>query len=146
MLHAESRLLIKATPEVIWPIIADSVTWPTWAGCDSAAIERPSVIEPNGVGTIRTFTTGPVTVREEITAFEPTQRIAYTMLSGLPLKDYHAEMLLAPKDGGTELLWWSRFDPKIPGTGLPMKLFMQFILDSWGAALQKHVEAQVASR
>jgi len=39
------------------------------------------------------------------------------LLSGLPLRDYRADVDLTPTDGGTDIRWHSTFHPKVPGTG-----------------------------
>lgn len=144
MLHVEKRLTIKASPQTVWAILADSVTWPTWAKCNDVTIERPGDDDAMGVGMIRRIKTGPVKVREEITAFDEPRRIEYKMLSGLPLKNYVAEMILEPSGDATELTWRSRFDATIPGSGAVVRRFMQFIFDSWGAGLVTHAEKVAA--
>ena len=48
---------------------------------------------------------------------EPPSRFAYEMLSGLPLRDYQAEVTLTDSAEGTEIHWHSEFDARIPGTG-----------------------------
>jgi len=45
------------------------------------------------------------------------QRLVYTLLSGLPLRDYRAEIDLTPQAGGTEIRWHTTFAAKLPGTG-----------------------------
>jgi hypothetical protein len=50
--------------------------------------------------------------------FGASARFAYEFLSGLPVRDYRAEVTLTPaSDAGTHIRWRSRFAPKIPGTG-----------------------------
>ena len=58
----------------------------------------------------------PMKLREEIVVFEPPERMEYTLLSGMPLRDYRAEVTLSPDGDGTEIDWRSEFDA-LPGVG-----------------------------
>ena len=55
--------------------------------------------------------------REEVTVFDPPNDFGYTMLAGLPLRDYQARVRLSDDGEGTEIRWHVEFDPKLPGTG-----------------------------
>ena len=65
----------------------------------------------------RTFKNGRYRIREEIVERRPQERLVYALLSGLPLRDYRAEIDLTPQAGGTEIRWHTTFAPKFPGTG-----------------------------
>jgi hypothetical protein len=78
-------------------------------------LERPGGAD--GLGEIRAFTTGRYTVREEIVEREANRRLSYALLTGLPLKDYRADIDLTPSGAGTEIRWHTTFRPKLPGTG-----------------------------
>jgi uncharacterized protein YndB with AHSA1/START domain len=107
-----------APPEAVWALLADATTWPSWSSFDEAEIERPGDDEPQGIGTLRRFRRGRVRSRERIVAFDPPRHVAYTLLSGLPLRDYRGEVTLTPTGtGGTDIRWQSRYRLKIPGTG-----------------------------
>ena len=66
---------------------------------------------------MRSFRRKRVAPRKRVTDFDPPWRLGYDFLSGLPIRDYHAEVTLAPQDGGTHIHWHSTFDAKVPGTG-----------------------------
>jgi len=103
----------SAAPERVWALLADVGSWPTWAPFDDAQVESGQ-----GVGEIRRFRSGRVTSRERVVALEPPRRFAYEFLSGLPIRDYQAEVTLAPTaEAGTAIRWRSSFRAKIPGTG-----------------------------
>ena len=42
--------------------------------------------------------------------------MVYVLLSGMPVRDYRAEVTLAEADGGSEVHWRSEFDA-LPGVG-----------------------------
>lgn len=107
---------IDAPPAAVWALLDDSSTWPTWTSIDSFELER----EPDastGLGEIRRFKTGPITVREEIVERVPETRLSYRLLGGLPVRDYIAVIELNPASAGTELRWHTTFEGRIPATG-----------------------------
>jgi uncharacterized protein YndB with AHSA1/START domain len=119
----------KAPPEAVWPLLADSATWPEWGPWDEHSLDREGAPAPHGIGALRTLTTGRVSVKEEITAFEPPRLLAYRLLSGLPVKDYKAEVMLSAEEGGTKIRWWAEFKPTVPGTGWLIRRRLQTVFD-----------------
>jgi uncharacterized protein YndB with AHSA1/START domain len=139
----ESRIHVRAPASIIWEALADARRWPTWSPNDTATLEREGDPAPDGVGAIRVMRTGKITVRERVVAFEPEKRLAYQLLSGLPVKDYQAEVVLTPQGGDkgtTELVWRATFKPQLPLTGKWAKRRLQETLDQWSAALARHAE------
>jgi hypothetical protein len=101
-----------ASPAEVFALLGDASTWPDWSQFTSFTLERPGTEHPQGVGAIRELKTRISTVHEEITAFEPDRQVSYRLLSGLPLRDYEADVLLVPQGGGTDIIWRSRFEPQ----------------------------------
>ncbi|HSP72100.1 MAG TPA: SRPBCC family protein, partial [Gaiellaceae bacterium] len=102
-----------APAEQVWRLLADARTWAAWGAFDEAEVE-----EGRGLGELRRFRTGRVVSRERVTGFDPARRLRYEVVSGLPIRDYRAEVTLAPTaEGGTQIRWRSTFAAKIPGTG-----------------------------
>jgi hypothetical protein len=106
-----------ASPDVLYKLLADGSTWPAWSPLGSFTLERPAPDAPEGVGAIRVFRTGRVSTREEIVELVPDRRLSYTLLSGLPLRGYRANVDLSATPDGTRIDWCSRFTAKVPGTG-----------------------------
>ncbi|WP_354699100.1 hypothetical protein DSM112329_04807 [Paraconexibacter sp. AEG42_29] len=105
-----------AAPEAVWALLADSAAWPSWTPVDSHSEEHPGGAD--GTGEVRIFKTGRYTVREEIVEKQAPERLSYVLLSGLPLKNYRAEIDVRPAPGGgSEIRWHTVFAPKVPGTG-----------------------------
>ena len=99
MLEIDVEASSSAAPERVWALLADVGSWPTWAPFDDAQVESGQ-----GVGEIRRFRSGRVTSRERVVALEPPRRFAYEFLSGLPIRDYQAEVTLAPTaEAGTAI-------------------------------------------
>jgi len=107
----------STAPEVIFARMIDGAQWPEMSPLETFELERPGADEPEGIGAIRVFRTGPITMREEIVERVQDRRLAYIALSGLPMKDYRAQIDLVPAGDGTTLHWRSSFTPRIPGTG-----------------------------
>jgi uncharacterized protein YndB with AHSA1/START domain len=104
-----------APPGAVWRLLGDSSTWPSWTPIEGYELERPG--GDDGLGEIRRFTTGRVKIREEIVQRDAERRLTYTLLSGLALRDYRAEIDLTPTTDGTSIRWHTTFRPKVPGSG-----------------------------
>lgn len=116
------------------PRLADATSWPRWSPIGAAEVERRGP----GLGEIRRFTTGRVISREEVIAFEPPRRFAYRLLSGLPLRDYCAEVVITPAGDGSRIEWTSTFRGRWPGSGplyrLVLDRFIGKVVDGLAAA------------
>jgi len=116
-----------APREAVFAVLADAARWSDWAGrlTPTSVLERPGAHDRNGVGAIRKMGSPPVWSREEIVEYEPPARLAYILLSGLPIRRYRSVVEMTPDAaGGTAIRWRSTFEPSIPGTG---GLFRRFL-------------------
>lgn len=109
------RTTAAASVEQVWRLLDDSSTWPSWTPIDSFVLIRPG--DGDGPGEIREFVTGRYTVREEIVERRRGSRLSYVLLSGLPLRDYRADIDLTPRGDGTHIHWHTSFESKVPGMG-----------------------------
>lgn len=109
------RKTTTAEVDDVWRLLGDSSSWPSWTPIESAEVTLPA--DPGGVGEKRTFTTGRVTVHEEIVERLPPHRLSYRLLAGLAVRDYRADIDLRSVPGGTEIRWHTTFEAKVPGTG-----------------------------
>jgi uncharacterized protein YndB with AHSA1/START domain len=113
----------EAAPDAVWSLLSDRSTWPSWSPLGSHSGERPGQDgTPDGLGGIARFVTGRHCVREEIVELEQNRRLSYTLLSGLPLRDYRAVVELTPVNAGTRIRWSATFVPQRRGTGLLYRL------------------------
>jgi uncharacterized protein YndB with AHSA1/START domain len=123
--HIAAEATTEAAPDAVWALLADRSTWPSWSPLGSHAVERPGRDgTPDGLGGIARFVTGRHRVREEIVEREPARRLSYTLLSGLPLRDYRAVVELTPAGAGTRIRWSATFVPRRTGTGLVYRLVL----------------------
>ena len=56
----------------------------------------------------------PVSV-EKILDAEEGRRLAYTVIGGIPVRNYRAEVTLAPDAGGTRIRWAASWDRTLAG-------------------------------
>lgn len=141
MLEVDVEARSAAPPERVWPLLADARSWTRWAGFEEAHVERGE-----GVGEVRRYRRGRVTGRDRVTAFEPPRLFAYEFLSGLPVRDYRAEVTLTPaSDAGTHIRWRSRFAPKIPGTGWLLRRRLRGFLAELAEGLAREAERRARS-
>jgi hypothetical protein len=126
--HAHSN----APREAVWRLVADTLTWPDWGAWSRAEVLREGTPPPGGLHAIKRLKLFPTTVVEEVTVFDPPNRLGYELRSGLPLRGYRAEIVLtdAPS-GGTDIRWSGRFEAKLPGSGpLHRRLLARFTADT----------------
>ena len=111
------RTTLPVPPSVVYRRLADRSSWPEWSGHDRAELVEPATSGGDGVGAVWVMHRGRRTrARELVVELTPERRVAYTLLSGLPLTDYRAGFDLAPHGDGTEVHWHSEFRART-GTG-----------------------------
>jgi Polyketide cyclase / dehydrase and lipid transport len=136
MPRIDVRAQAHASPQQVWTVLADTASWADWAPFDEVTVE-----EGHEVGEIRRLRSGRITTRERIVGFEPPRRYVYEIVSGLPIRDYVAEVVVSPLAGdGTEVSWQARFRPKIPGTGWVLKRLLQGALRKGVGALVRRAD------
>jgi SAM-dependent methyltransferase/uncharacterized protein YndB with AHSA1/START domain len=123
MQQVEVERRFEASPAQVWKVYTDHAGWSAWAGLGRARLATEGSPDRNGVGAVRCFTTGGVSVFEEVLSFEPPKRMTYRVVrGGIPImKDHLGEVVLEPDGAGTRLIWRCRFGSRIPGLGAPMR-------------------------
>lgn len=135
--HAHSA----ADREAVWRVVADAEGWSRWGDWQRAELRREGEPPPGGLGAVKALERGRVTSVEEVTAFEPPARFGYRLLSGLPLRDYEAQITLAgAPGGGTDITWRSQFEPKIPLTGGLFRRGLQRFMQDAAERLAREAE------
>jgi hypothetical protein len=132
-------------PAVVFELIADPATWPTWSHFDSGELERPGDTTPFGLGAIRRMRAGRTTGREQVVRYDEPTHYSYALLEGLPVRDYRGDVTLEPVDGGTRITWRSTFRPKLPLTGWVWRRGFEKFLHQIVDALVRHGARQPAS-
>jgi len=141
MVTAEAHSTAPA--ERVWALLSQARTWSDWAAFAFSDLEREGDPAPDGIGAIRRFGFRVYTSREQVIAFDPPTHLAYTLLSGLPLRSYRADVTLTPApDGGTDILWQSSFVPPWPGSAWFWRGFLSLVLRDTARRLAKGAARQ----
>jgi hypothetical protein len=106
-----------AGPDAVYELLADGSTWPGWSPIGSFELLERGDGSPEGLGAVRRFTTGRSRSTERVVERRPGERFSYVLVSGLAIRNYRADVSLAPAPGGTTITWHSTFRSKVPGTG-----------------------------
>ena len=133
----DRRAHTAADAPVVYAMLLDRPTWPTWSPLDGFQHEADGTDGPNSLGAIGTFSTGRKRSREELVELIPNQRLSYTLLSGLPLHGYRADIDITPDEHGCTVRWHSTFGAR-PGSGWIYRLvvgtFIQRTVDGLATA------------
>lgn len=127
---------------VVWSLLADARNYSSWALPRSTTLEREGSPTPDGVGAIRRFGSWPFFSREEVVGFDPPHRLSYVLLSGLPVRDYRADVELreaVASTGGvaTAVSWTSSFEVRHQWMRTPMRPLLNVILKDFVKRLAK---------
>jgi Polyketide cyclase / dehydrase and lipid transport len=146
-----------APPEVVFDVVADGPGWVEWTSVRRSTYEREGVPAPHGVGAIRNFAIKVplrrdryrVVSREECVGYDRPRRFSYTLLAGLPIRDYRADVDFESDPsggGGTVISWAGSFEPKIPGTGLLLRTFLRRTVQRFATSAARHAEVVARRR
>jgi hypothetical protein len=128
----EATARAGAARQTVWDVLADGRSWHEWGDWQTTELEREGDPPPDGVGAVRRNVRRPLTIREQVELWEPPSRFGYTLLSGLPVRDYHAVVTLtgAGADGAsTNIHWEARFDGRWRALDAPMRAFVRATLN-----------------
>ncbi len=143
-LSVEAEGTTRAGPEVVWSLVANANTFPQWGPWNDGGYRPPST-GPSKEGSIQWFRYGRRTTSvEQILEVDEPRRVAYTVVSGLPVKNYRAEVTLTPtSSGGTSIRWAASWDKTLLGSVVRRKLLQLY--PDIVAALVAAADQQVAS-
>ena len=142
-LHVEAEQTARARPETVWELISDATRYPQWGPWSAAGYQRPGDNSPRGPGAIqwlrssrRAYLRYPTTI-EKILEAEEGRRLAYSVIGGIPVRNYRAEVTLTPTADGTRVRWAATWDATPSGRivlrGL-RTLYPQIVADLVAAA------------
>ena len=146
--HANVTAHTAAPPAAVYALLADGSSYPKWSPIETFELEQAGDPPPEGPGAIRVFRRGRTTGRDQLLAVEPDRRLQYASRSGLPVRDYVGEVLLAPAaGGGTTIDWHSSFGTTSPpGTGRLVEWGIARFLRQCARGLAAHAAALPARR
>jgi uncharacterized protein YndB with AHSA1/START domain len=119
--EAAAEQTAHVPPEVVWSLLSDVMVYPRWGPWRKAGYQSEGGAAAHGKGSVywlegskRYGFRYPVSV-EEILDVEPGKRLAYTVLRGIPVRNYRAEVTLTPSPDGTLIRWGASWDRTIMG-------------------------------
>jgi uncharacterized protein YndB with AHSA1/START domain len=120
-LHVEAEQTAQAAPAIVWALVSDVMTYPRWGPWSEAGYRSPGDASPGGPGAVYWLRSSrryglrrPVSV-EKILDVEEGRRLAYTVIDGIPVRNYRAEITLAPAADGTRIRWAASWDRTLAG-------------------------------
>jgi uncharacterized protein YndB with AHSA1/START domain len=147
-LHVEAERTTKAAPDVIWSLISDAMTYPQWGPWRKAGYRSEGDTSRHGPGAVywlessqRYWLRYPVSVEKIIDA-EEGRRLAYTVIKGVPVRNYRAEVTVTPGPDGTHVRWEATWDRTLPGLLVHRSLREVYprIVANLAAAAEKRAE------
>ena len=139
-----------ATPDAVFAVLADATRWKEWAGITVGVSEwdREGEPAPGGVGAVRKLGRWPMFTREQITEFDPPRHLGYTIVSGMPVRGYHADLdlVLDKHRGGTTIRWSGAFEPTVPATGTALELLIERTVLHYARAAAREAERRTGAR
>ena len=140
---------IAAPLSAVWALVDHVETWSTWGPFETAELELAGSIHRGGVGAVHRLRRGRWTTREEVTVYQPGRRVGYRLLSGIPVRDYTAEVTLEQSGPGTRVTWEATFRPMIPGTGRALRgrlaVLISEVLENLAVAVEPPAKATAPS-
>ena len=128
--------------------MTDHRLYSRWSASSRVDLEVEGSPDRNGTGAIRVFHTGIVRAREEITAFDPPNRMTYRALSlPLPVRNYRAEMRLVSDENGNgcTLHWESWFEATIPLTAGTSRRIMSSSVAKMAVGIAEEAQSRARS-
>ena len=118
-LHVRAEATTRATPQALWALLADATTYAQWGPWNASGYEDPNA---RGVGALRFMRYGRRTTVERILELVDDRRLAYNVERGIPVRNYRADVVLTPTDGGTHVDWSAEWDSTLLGRAVQRKL------------------------
>jgi len=154
-LHVEAEQITPAAPEIIWALISDVMTYPRWGPWQEAGYRRPGDTSPRGPGAVYWLRSSrryglryPVSV-EKILDAEQGQQLAYTVIGGIPVRNYRGEITLEPAAGGTRIRWAASWDRTLAGRLVHRslrKVYPQIVAGLVAAAEKEAADKEAAEK
>src|SRR5580704_13680345 len=110
-LHVEAESTTKASPETVWALVSDATRYPSWGPWSDGHYKSAGEETARGVGAVQVLRSAQrymgrySTSVEKILEFEEDRHLAYTVIGGIPVRNYRADVTLTPSEDGTQIRW-----------------------------------------
>lgn len=110
MATVEVRVFFRASPERVFGAIADHERFFSGSPIRSAKVTKAGSPDRNGLGAIREISGPGLDFVEEITLFDRPRAYEYRVRKiNLPAVHEFGRLDFNPRDGGTEVVWQTRY-------------------------------------
>ena len=122
-LHVEAEGTTSAEPDAVWSLVSDANTYAGWGPWSEGGYDPPGG-GPSQPGSVQWFRFGRRTTSvEQILEVDAPSKIVYTVVRGVPVKNYRAEVTLTPNlPHGTSIRWAATWDKTLMGRLVHRKL------------------------
>jgi uncharacterized protein YndB with AHSA1/START domain len=114
-LHVEAEGVTRAAPEAVWELVANADSYHEWGPWSASGYQSPGDPAHGGVGAIRSMRYGHTITVERVLEAEKARRLVYTVVKGIPVRNYRAEVMLTPDGAGTRIHWSADWDRTLGG-------------------------------
>ena len=114
-LRVEAEGVAQAAPEAVWELVANADRYSEWGPWSASGYENLGGQAPDGAGVIRWMRYGRTTTVEKVLESERARRLVYTVVKGIPVRNYRAEVTLSPVGEGTHIRCAASWDRTLPG-------------------------------
>jgi len=121
-LHVEAQGVARAAPEVVWELVSNASRYCQWGPWSASGYESPDDQAAGGAGAVRWMRYGRTTTVERVLEADEPRRLVYTVLKGIPVRNYRAEVTLRPVAEGTHVHWSADWDRTLGGRIVHRKL------------------------
>ena len=111
-LHVEAEGEAQTAPEAVRQLVANADSYQQWGPWNASGYQGRAA---DGAGVIRWMRYGRTTTVEKVLESEPARRLVYTVVKGIPVRNYRAEVTLRPEGEGTYIRWSASWDRTVPG-------------------------------
>ncbi len=121
-LKVEAEGVASASPADVWALVADASSYAGWGPWDGSGDKYPGDQPSGTVGTMRWLRYRNTTTVELVLDSEPNERLVYSVLRGIPVRNYEAQVIITPIATGTHVRWAAEWDRTIAGWLVQRKL------------------------
>ena len=113
-LHVEAEGVAQAAPAIVWELVANADRYHQWGPWSASGYQSPGD-HADGPGVIVTGRFSAIAALEKVLDAEKGRRLTYTVVKGIPVRNYRAEVTLTPQGEGTHIRWSASWDRTLPG-------------------------------
>ena len=136
----------RAPRQVVFDVLADYAGYKKFTKLTISEVEVPGDPAPNGVGAVRRLGAPGYSVREKILAYDPPNSMSYTIVAGVPVEGYRADVTLEDSvSGGTRITWVGHFDSARYGLAPVLRSGFKFVVGDLARAAAREAERRTSA-